>query len=157
MRIIRAAAGLAAIIAAVPGLSLATTAPAAAAVVWEIGTWRPYGNTNPISSSPSTWHCDTSVPVGDNVVGQICAVRASSGHSVQAAMIVRNNRSYIYTANGTMELFARSTRLSGWTCPTSGVAGHSWSVCFGRTLTRTDAVYSYGYTDGVFLGVSPNV
>jgi hypothetical protein len=157
MRIPRAVAGLAAVIAAVLGLNLAAAGSAAAAVSWETGSWHPYGNTNPISSSSSTWNCDVTVSIGDNVGGQICAVRSASGNSVQAAVLVRNNRSSSASVWARMELFAGPTRLGGWNCATSGVAPHSWSVCFGRSLTRSSTAFSYGSANGVLLGVSGNV
>jgi hypothetical protein len=85
-------AGLTAAITAALGLSLATAGPAAAtesgtrtqglAVAEASGTWRAYGNTNPITSSTSTWKCGSSTTVATNVIAQVCAIRSSSGSSV---------------------------------------------------------------------------
>jgi hypothetical protein len=154
MRVKRTAAGLAAVVTAVLGSSLTTTGPAAAAFR-ESGTWRPYGNTNPISSSSSTWACGASTTVATNVSGQVCAVRARDGVYAQAAAIVRNNRSTSYVTNAVVELIVVDVLYGEWACATSGVAAHSWSVCFGRTHTVPWPARAAGVA-GVY-GVSPTV
>lgn len=154
MRVTRAVAGLAAVIAAVFGLSLATAGPAAAAN----GSWRAYGNTNPITSSTSTWRCTSTTPVAPDVLAQVCAVRAQSGSHVQAAVIVRNNRSILYGATAWADLYSSEIGTLGeWVCPSSGVGANSWSVCFGRTLPHSFPVRSKGSVNGIPLGVSPYV
>jgi hypothetical protein len=156
MRVTRVVTRLTAVITAVLGLALATAGPAAA--VTEDGVWHPYGNTNPITSSSSLWHCASSKPVDTNVVAQVCAVRAPGGPFVQAAVIVRNNRSDLYAAMGEMDLYiSGGTKLGFWVCPLSGVGANSWSVCFGRTLTTSSSVNSSGVVNYTQLGVSPNV
>src|SRR3954447_7427281 len=132
MRVKRAAVGLAALITAVVGLNLATTGPAAA-TIRESGTWRPYGNTNPITSSSSTWHCSTSKLVTTDVNGQVCAVRAPGGDYGQVAALVRNNRSTSYSMGAVVDMANDSGLYGQWACSTSGIAAHSWSVCFGRS------------------------
>jgi hypothetical protein len=124
----------------------------------ESGSWRAYGNTNPITSSPSTWHCAGTQPVATNVGAQVCAIRSSGGGAVQAAVIVRNNRSSLYSLPAGMDLFTSSgVKLGEWVCPSSGVGANSWSVCFGRTLTEGSPVDSAGNANGVILGISPLV
>ncbi|MEA5360926.1 hypothetical protein VA596_15365 [Amycolatopsis sp., V23-08] len=151
----RAAAGLTTIATAGLGLSLAAAGPAAAA---ETGSWHAYGNTNPITSSASTWHCAGSKAVTTSVVAQVCAIRAPGGGSVQGAVIVRNNRAGLYSLSAAMDLYSSSgTKLGIWTCASSGVAANSWSVCFGRTLPHGGAVDSVGRAGDVDLGESPLV
>ena len=151
----RVIAGLTASITAALGLSLATAGPAAAA---ERGSWRAYGNTNPISSSSSKWRCGGTETVDTNVFAQVCAIRSPSGSHVQAAVIVRNNRSNLYSAVAAMDLYTRSgSRQGEWECSSSGVGANSWSVCFGRTLTQASPVYSAGYANGVYLALSPYI
>jgi len=155
MRATRMGAGLTVAITAVLGLSLATAGPAAAT---DAGAWRAYGNTNPITSSSSTWHCASSQTVATNVLAQVCAIRSSGGGGVQAAVIVRNNRSSLYGAEARMDLYTSSgTRLGDWACASSGVGANSWSVCFGTTLSQSSQVNSVGGLNGVNLGLSPNV
>ncbi len=151
----RALAGLTIIVTAVFGLSLATVGSAAAA---ESGTWRPYGNTNPITSSSSTWKCAGTQPVAAYVFARVCAIRSPGGGAVQGAVIVRNNRSNLYSASAAMDLHNSSGAALGlWVCPSSGVGANSWSVCFGRTLTQGSQVNSAGEANGVSLGISPFV
>ncbi|MFE1834501.1 hypothetical protein [Streptomyces sviceus] len=153
MRVARTGAALTVATTAVLGLGLATAGPAAAAA----GTWHAYGNTNPITSSTSTWRCASSHEVADDVHAQVCAIRSSGGGSVQAAVIVRNDRSSLYSAAAFMDLRTASTGLGNWSCGNSGVGAHSWSVCFGQTLTQSSAVNSAGSAEAVSLGVSPFV
>ncbi|MEU9137243.1 trypsin-like serine protease [Streptomyces sp. NPDC048404] len=121
------------------------------------GAWRAYGNTNPISSSTSKWHCASSKTITTGVVAQACAIRSSNGTGVQAAIVVRNNQSGLYGAEARMDLYTASgTRLGDWKCPSSGVGANSWSVCFGTTLTESSQVNSYGMLNGAYLGLSSN-
>jgi hypothetical protein len=142
-------AGFATVITAVAGLSLAIAGPAAAN---GSQSWRPYGNTNPITSSASTWRCGNSEnPAGTgNVFWQICAVRAPDGHEVQAALVVRNDNSGPYTVETQMDLASGTTGKDLWEggCNPSGVAAHSWSVCFGPTLTTSGPVFASGSENG---------
>ncbi|WP_199924561.1 hypothetical protein [Streptomyces sp. WM6386] len=158
MRVTRTGAGSVVALTAVLGLSLATAGPAAAT---DAGTWRAYGNTNPITSSSATWHCAASKTVATSVLAQVCAIRSSGGGSVQAAVIVRNNRSSLYSATANMDLYtaAPATYLGDWACASSGVGANSWSVCFGKTLSKPSSVKvnSAGLLNNVELGQSPNV
>lgn len=151
----RLLAGLAIIATVVLGLSLTTAGTAAAAV----GAWKPYGDTNPITSSPSTWKCNDTRTVDTNVVAQVCAVRSFSGTSTQGAVIVRNDRSSTYVMSASVSLYLwNGGYLNTWYCPESGVGKNSWSVCFGRTIDESYMlVYASGSADGVGLGSSPNV
>ncbi len=152
MRVTQVVAGAAAVITAALGLGLATAGPGAAT---ESGSWRAYGNTNPITSSTSTWHCASSRTVATNVVAQVCAVRAPGGGAVQAAVIVRNNRSSLYSVEAGMDLYTSSGTYQGdWLCQSSGVGANSWSVCFGRTLPQSSPVNSAGFANSTSLGVS---
>ncbi|KDN23326.1 hypothetical protein [Amycolatopsis rifamycinica] len=149
----RTLAGLT-VIAAGLGLGVATASPAAAAT----GTWRAYGNTNPITSSSATWHCAGSKTIATSVVAQVCAIRSAGGGAVQGAVIVRNNRSALFSVDASMDLYtSSSTKLGFWSCASSGVGANSWSVCFGQTLTQSSSVDSAGTAKGVGLGVSPFV
>ncbi|MGW0902918.1 hypothetical protein [Streptomyces sp. NPDC002853] len=145
-------------IAAVLGLGLASASPAAAS---DAGTWRAYGNTNPITSSSATWKCAGSKTVTTSVLAQVCAIRSSTGGSVQAAVIVRNNGSSLYSATANMDLYTATpvTFLGDWTCPSSGVGPKSWSVCFGKVLSKPSSVKvnSIGILNNTYLDQSPNV
>ncbi|MGW0538498.1 hypothetical protein [Streptomyces sp. NPDC003032] len=158
MRVTRTGAGSIVAITAVLGLSLATADPAAAA---DAGTWRAYGNTNPITSSSATWKCAGSKTVATSVLAQVCAIRSSGGGSVQAAVIVRNNRSSLYSARAIVDLYTATpaTYLGLWECASSGVGANSWSVCFGKTLSKPSSVKvnAAGFLNNVDLGQSPNV
>ncbi|MGC7099166.1 hypothetical protein ACPZ19_31210 [Amycolatopsis lurida] len=141
-------------VAAVLGMSLAVASPASAAT----GSWKAYGNTNPITSSSSTWKCAGSESIASNVVAQVCAIRSPGGGSVQGAVIVRNNRSNLYSVSAGMDLQTSSgVNLGTWVCSSSGVGANSWSVCFGKTLAQSNKVDSVGIANGVSLGVSPLV
>ncbi|MFC8198710.1 hypothetical protein ACFUTV_25395 [Streptomyces sp. NPDC057298] len=153
-------------VTAVLGLSLATGGPATAteagpATTTDAGTWRAYGNTNPITSSPATWACAGSKTVATAVIAQVCAIRSSGGGSVQAAVIVRNNRSSLYSASAYVDLYTASPAipLDSWECTSSGVGANSWSVCFGKTLSQPSSVkvYSVGWLKETYLGQSPNI
>ncbi len=145
-------AGFAAIIAVVLGLGLATAGSAAAAD----GTWRPYGNTNPITSSASTWKCGDSESVAYAVVAQVCVVKAPSGNGVQGAVIVRNNRSSLFGMNASVSLYRPSgSRVGPWECSRSGVGANSWSVCFGTTIPYPGPTRAGGSANNASLDSSP--
>lgn len=132
----------------VGALALSATAAMAA--------WQSYGNTNPITSSSSTWKCQSSIKVATNVNSQVCTVRSANGQYVQGAVIIRNNNSYLYTANASMTVYYpnRSTRGS-WSCSSSGVGANSWSVCFGTTFAANGySYYTGGYANNVWLGTT---
>jgi hypothetical protein len=133
------AAGLTAGVTAVLGVSLATAGPAAA----DTGSWTAYGNTNPITSSSSKWKCGATKEVDTNVGAQACAIRSASGRSVQGAVIVRNDRSSLYGMEVAFEFRTSQAGLllGRWECSRSGVAAHSWSVCYGATLQVSELVY----------------
>nr|AGS49718.1 hypothetical protein [uncultured bacterium esnapd14] len=140
---------------AVVALGLATGGPAVAA---EPGNWHAYGNTNPITSSPSTWRCTPTQTVAPEVVAQACAVRSANGDAVQGAVIVRNNYPYRFAAWAAMDLYNLFEKhLGSWGCSTSNVAANSWSVCFGRTFRQIDPVKTFGVTNNAILGRSPLV
>ena len=153
MRVPRMVAGLTAAIAAVAGLNLATAAPAAA----DTGTWRPYGNTNPITSSSSRWACATTKTYADFVYAQVCAIRAQDAVSVQPAVIVRNDRYSSFSADAWADLRIGGVPVGSYHCSTSGVGPRSWSVCFGATQTYDVSVKAIGSVNNLYLGESPNV
>ncbi|RJL35551.1 hypothetical protein [Bailinhaonella thermotolerans] len=122
------------------------------------GAWRAYGNVNPITSSTSTWGCAASKAIAVDVVAQVCAVRAQHGGAVQGAVIVRNNRSTRYDTAAGSELFTYGEYREGyWVCPVSGVAPHSWSVCFGTTLPLSVLTHARGWAAYTDLETSPYV
>ncbi|GAA0246708.1 hypothetical protein [Cryptosporangium japonicum] len=150
----RRAVALLAVVVAVAGAVLFAATPATAAAT-EYGTWRVYGNTNPITSSTSTWACGATRTVESGVGAQVCAIRSPGGGAVQAAVIVRNDRSSYYLVEVATELqvpFIRS--LGRWECLTAAMAANSWIVCFGRTLTQSLTVQATGGANGVWLGWS---
>ncbi|WP_229373602.1 hypothetical protein [Umezawaea beigongshangensis] len=74
---------------------------------------------------------------------------------MQAAVIVRNNRSSLYSVEAGMDLYTSSGTYQGdWLCQSSGVGANSWSVCFGRTLPQSSPVNSAGFANSTSLGVS---
>jgi O-glycosyl hydrolase len=153
MRITRVLAGSAAVITAVAGVSLAAAGPAAA-----VSAWRPFGNTNPVTSSSSEWACAPSQQIAVNVVAQVCAVRGFG--AVQAAVIVRNNKPVTYNVSATMDLYdtAMKKTLGSYGCGLSGVAANSWSVCFGSSNGfAADPVESTGFANSVQLHTSPTI
>lgn len=119
------------------------------------GKWQPYGNKNPITSSRSSWKCASTVTVGVNLLSQVCIIRSPNRASIQGAVIVRNNNTFLYTtyANVTV-LNSRGDIFDTWYCPQSGVGAKSWSVCFGKTLSWKGLAYSYGRADGDWLGAT---
>ncbi|WP_030478488.1 hypothetical protein [Lentzea albidocapillata] len=142
-----------AVIAAFLGLTAMAVSPASAAA----GSWKAYGNTNPITSSPHTWACAGSKTIGTDVLAQVCAIRSSSGGSAQGAVIVRNNRPGLFSTTAMVDLWTQGRgQLGIWECPSSGVAGNSWSVCFGRSqsVPSSDLANSFGSARDVYLGVS---
>lgn len=155
MRAKHTVTGLATIAAAVLGLSLVTAGSASAL---ETGSWRAFGNTNPITSSSSHWRCATSNDLAPNVVAQACAVRSADGDAAQGAVIVRNNESTSIIVDAAADLVdINNIELGDWVCANSGVAAHSWSVCFGQTVAGVTPVKSAGIANGVMLGTSPFV
>ena len=141
--------------AIVGGSLLVTTTPAAAE---EFVSWKPYGNINPITSSSSTWSCNSSREIAPHVVAQVCSIRSPSRGSVQGAVIVRNNRLATFLTTAEVDL-ATSTlvELGYWKCRSSGVGPKSWSVCFGETISYSGWVNSGGLAGGISLGISPGV
>jgi hypothetical protein len=119
--------------------------------------WVAYGSTNPITSSSSTWKCQSSVTVASNVIAQVCTVRSASGTGVQGAVIVRNNNSYLYSTSARMTVYYDYGGTRGnWSCSSSGVGANSWSVCFGSTFAASGYRYSTsGYANNTWLGTSP--
>lgn len=139
-------AALPALLTAFLGVGLVTAGPADAA---SGGSWRAYGNTNPITSSSSTWTCGATTAPFSGIKAQVCAVRSASGSGVQGAVIVRNNRSSLFRAGADVTVHKSSgTSLGTWVCSSSGVAANSWSVCFGSTFTYTGGVYASGHLTG---------
>ncbi|MDQ0791201.1 hypothetical protein [Streptomyces sp. B3I8] len=152
MRVARTVAVLTATTAAL-GLSLATAGSASAAA----GSWKAYGNTNPITSSSATWGCHGSVTIASSVLAQVCAIRSAGGGAVQAAVIVRNNRSTLFSVSAAADLWTSAGSLGDWACSSSGVGANSWSVCFGKSLAESASVNSVGTANGVTLGQSSTV
>jgi hypothetical protein len=158
------AASVVTVVTAVLGVGLAAAGPAAAAT----GSWVAYGNKNPITTSESTWKCAATQPVtADGKVGaQVCAIRSADKNAVQAAVIVRNNRSSLYGVEAAADL-SRFAFVGGdvnagfydrWTCSRSGVAANSWSVCFGESVPKQPWTWdARGGANGIDLGVSPGV
>jgi hypothetical protein len=111
-----------------------------------LGTWRAFGGTNPILFSSSIWTCAASKQIGTNVVAQVCVVQSPDSFSVQPAVIVRNDKPVEYDATAAMSLSVETPSGStfGYDCPQSGVAPHSWSVCFGNTITNPLGVAAEG-------------
>ncbi|MCT2582163.1 hypothetical protein [Actinophytocola gossypii] len=151
----RALAGLAAITAVTLGLGLTTVGTAAAAD----GSWRAYGNTNPITSSSSTWKCGSTKTVAYSVLAQVCMVRSARGDDMQGAVIVRNNnRVGLFMTDASVSLHRPSgAQVDKWFCEDSGVAANSWSVCFGKTIAYPGATRAVGVANNVGLGSSPNI
>ncbi|WP_328998008.1 hypothetical protein OHA18_26525 [Kribbella sp. NBC_00709] len=109
------------------------------------GAWRAYGNTNPITSSSSTWRCTKSVGAGWNINAQLCAVRSAFSAGAQAAVIVRNNSGDLVSAEAYAELWddPHGEEIASWACGKSGVAANSWSVCFGHTVPYAFPVFAW--------------
>jgi len=142
-----------AVITVLLGLAVVTAAPASAAT----GSWKAYGDTNPITSSPHTWVCAASRTIATNVLAQVCVIRSSSGGSVQGAVIVRNNRSSAFSTTASVDLWTENKgQIAWWECPSSGVGATSWSVCFGRSqsVPSSDLANSTGFARDMYLGVT---
>jgi hypothetical protein len=140
--------------AIVAGSLLSTATPAAAAT----GRWGGYGNTNPITSSSSSWSCNETRALATSVGAQICAVKAPKGSWFQAAVIVRNNQPsrFYVSADMTMRSLVDGVRGT-WTCPSEPVAAKTWSVCFGETLDEySNTVFVSGHANGRDLGSASN-
>lgn len=120
------------------------------------GSWRPYGNTNPITSSKSSWKCGSSQTVITKVIAQVCIVVTADGKANQGAIIVRNNRSSPYKATATVNVYNgySSSYIGSWYCQPSWVGANSWSVCFGSTFTHVHPAESSGYINNLWLGFS---
>ena len=160
MRLNKIAAAAATTAIAVSGLNLAMAGPAAAAA----GVWVPYGSTNPIKSSTNaTWVCGGTKPIegtAGTVIAQVCAVRSRTNRDrVQAALIVKNNRSSLYATDARAGLWDVQTgrNVNWWECLRSGVAAHTWSVCFGETIYYGWNVYAQGGANGTDLPPSLGV
>jgi hypothetical protein len=155
MRTTRTIAGATASITAALGLTLALAGPASA----HDGTWVAYGSTNPITSSTSLWHCATSRSYELDVVAQSCAVRSynGTGDGVQGAIIVRNNRSTTFVGGAVVSLSTSSEWLGDWLCNSSGIAAHSWSVCFSSTILESSQVVAEGFLNNSSYGDSPSI
>lgn len=145
-----------AITTALLGLSLVTAGTAAAAP----GRWVAFGNDNPILGSSYKWLCAGSKEIGADMVAQVCALRSSegTGRTVESAVIVRNNGSSLASASAQAVLW----KLSGSdyeprTCASSGVAAHSWSVCFGASWDYGGKVWASGDARNVSLGYTGNI
>ncbi|WP_199548154.1 hypothetical protein [Streptomyces sp. N35] len=146
MRLARLLAGTTATLTATIGLGLATAGSASA----DDGSWRAYGNTNPITSSSSTWKCASTVSLDTSVGAQVCVIRSASGGSVQGAVIVRNNRDSLYRVSATVSLYNSAGVWQGgtWHCAKSGVGANSWSVCYGKTVTTSASRYAQAAATG---------
>ena len=120
--------------------------------------WVYYGAINPITSSSSSWRCNSTVALTNdrNVGAQVCTVRSADGTGVQGAIIVQNRTSYLYNTNASMVVYYNDGRIRGsWSCPSSGVRASSWSVCFGSTFAANRYTYSTkGYADYKALGTT---
>ena len=150
----RVAASVLAALTAVAGLSLATATPAEAAT----GRWRAYGNTSPFVASPAHWACGTTYEFAVDVFAQTCAIRPDTrSRYAQGAVIVRNNRNGVFGAEAAVSLSDISGFVDRWICSDSGVAAHTWSVCFGTTLDHPDYVVARGGVNGFDLGLSLHV
>lgn len=148
----RVVAGLVSI-AAVVGLNVATAGPAAAV---GYGSWINYRNTNPITSSASTWACGSTEQIDTLVGAQTCAIRSPNGKYVQAAIIVRNNKATSYAVPlGKVSLKTPNAVLNLWNCTQVTATANSWLVCFGDTLTHQGTVRSAGIVDLDELTQSP--
>lgn len=144
------AVGLLTIMVVVLGLSVTTVGAASAAD----GSWRPYGSTQPIKPN---WHCGHTKDIMPGIKAQACAIRSTDKISVQAAVIVRNNYGYSQRLNaGTLLDRGGSWGLDAY-CEPSGIAGNSWSVCFGPTFQSRGPVRATGDVQGTSLEWSPSI
>lgn len=158
----RLVVGLAATMAAVVGLSLASAGPAAADGTVLPGSWVAYGTKNPITSSSSTWKCGATKSVAPSVLAQTCAIRSSSGSNVQGAVIVRNNNKTTFNTDAFVSLydFDSNLWLDSWYCSPQDLAPGGWTVCFGDTWGPNwhwKVYVPYAEANSVSLPVSPAV
>lgn len=123
------------------GISIFLPTPAHASLV---GTWRAYEDTNPITSSPYDWSCNGTIALSRDrtLLAQICMIK-KSGNIRQGAVIIRNSRSSLYrvAVNMTITDYLWGDEVGYWECSSSGVASHSWSVCFSSNVSSLTAVY----------------
>jgi hypothetical protein len=163
MRTARVLKRSAAVIAAVAGVGLAAADPASASLppgAGGQGTWQAFGNTNPITSSSSSWFCASSHQIGVDVTAQVCVIISRDHSVVQPAVIVRNDKPVEYDAQATMDLVAVDDggQSASYVCVLSGVAAHSWSVCFGNSVPNNSRVFAHGTAgNSVDLGTSPEI
>lgn len=142
-----------AVTAALLGLTALMVSPASAAA----GSWKAYGNTNPITSSPHKWVCAGSKSIATDVLAQVCVIRSSGGGSAQGAVIVRNNRSSAFSTTARVDLWtAEHGQFDWWYCTSSGVGANSWSVCFGRSqaVPSSNLANSTGFAREQYLGIT---
>ncbi|WP_426502950.1 hypothetical protein ACPPVO_35685 [Dactylosporangium sp. McL0621] len=80
-----------------------------------------------------------------DLLAQVCAIRSPGKGAVQAAVIVRNNRSSTFSLTAHMDLMNSShVQLNTWACPLLGVEADSWEVCFSSTVAESSPVNSTG-------------
>jgi hypothetical protein len=106
------------------------------------------------------WQCAGSGSIVNQtqVFAQVCAVRSSGRGQVQGAVIVHNEGSSPFVTTADVDVTdSINRRLGEWTCSSSGIAAHSWSVCFTPTLTEELKVDSAGTVGDTPLGISPLV
>jgi hypothetical protein len=153
MNLKRSAAAALAVGTGVLGLTLVNAGPAAAAA----GSWSAYGTTNPISSSDDLWWCTPTKEITTRVFAQNCVIRDDADHTrVRGAVIVRNNRSALYSVEAATDLQNSTLNVfyGRWECRSSGVASGTWSVCFGAWNGIAVKVVSGGGANGVALGTT---
>ncbi|MET9634072.1 hypothetical protein ABZX92_42130 [Lentzea sp. NPDC006480] len=145
-----------AVITALLGLVLATAGTASASP----GSWVPYGNNNPITGSSAKWVCGGSEVIAENMLAQVCAIRSGNGTgtAVQGAVIIRNNRSSLASASARVVMWETGGgTYDYWYCSSSGIAAHSWSVCFGASFGHAGKVYATGDAKNVALGYTGDI
>lgn len=154
----RLAVGLTAVVTAVVGLTVTTAVPAAAEVIPERGRWVAHGEIDPVRG-PSVWRCTGPVAFDTGVTARVCAIRTPDGTRVQGAVVIRNNRPGLYGAEVAFRLRTYIGLFKWrWSCPRSGVASGTWSVCYGRTFPFEPDVWVYeAGANGQSLPESPSV
>jgi hypothetical protein len=163
MSLKRSAVSLLAVVTVALGLGLVVASPAAAAR----GGWQPYQpGVNPIGSSSWTWVCGDTGEVTTDVLAQVCAIRQYTSPTVvstrvRVGVIVRNNRDVLYGAEaaGDLSVWTTGAFIDRWICSRSGVAPHTWSVCFGSWINNdaNQKVVARGGVNGVNLAMSEQV
>jgi hypothetical protein len=135
MRVKRTFAGLTSVAAAAVGVIVTVQGPALADDAAP-AVWRSYGNTAPPASA---WNCGASDSFDSGAVAQACIVVTADHRWAQGAVIVRNNRDSLYGAEVAMitegETASSTVVDERWACPNSGIAAHTWSVCFTSTFS----------------------